>query len=143
MIKKTITYTDYNGLERTEDHYFNLSKTEIVEMENGVSGGFTAKMNRIIAAQDVPAIMKVFKDLILKSYGQKSDDGRRFIKSDTLSEEFSQTEAFSQLYIELATDADAGAKFVNGLLPADLAKEVAKAQANEKQNPMLANTTNK
>ena len=142
MIKKTITFTDYNGLERTEDHYFNLSKTEIVEMENGVSGGFTAKMRRIIAAQDTPTIMAIFKDLILKSYGQKSDDGRRFIKSETLSEEFSQTEAFSQLYIELATDADTGAKFINGLLPADLAKEVAKAQANGLSDPMLANITN-
>lgn len=125
MLKKTFTYTDYNGNERTEDHYFNLSRAEIMEMELGVSGGFTTMVHRIIAAQDSPTLVKIFKDLILKAYGVKSDDGKRFIKSPELSEEFAQTEAYSQLFMELATNSDKAAEFVNGIVPGDLAKQVA------------------
>ena len=122
MLKKTITYTDYNGNERTEDFYFNLSKAEIMEMEMSTAGGLTEMIQKIVAAQDAPAIMKVFKELILKAYGEKSPDGKRFIKSDEISTAFSQTEAYSQLFMELATDADAAAKFVNGIIPVDLGK---------------------
>lgn len=117
MLKKTFTYTDYNGVERTEDHYFNLSKAELMEMELSTTGGLAEMINKIVAAQDAPAIVKVFKDLVLKAYGQKSADGRRFIKSKELADEFSQTEAYSQLFMELATDADAASKFVNGIVP--------------------------
>lgn len=127
MLKKTITYGDYNGVERTEDFYFNLSKAEIMEMEMSISGGLTEMINRIVAAQDAPAIIKIFKDLILKAYGEKSADGKRFIKSEELSTAFSQTEAYSILFMELASDADAGAKFVNGIIPADAAKQLAEA----------------
>lgn len=119
MLKKSITYTDYNGLERTEDFYFNLSKAEIMEMEMSKAGGFAESINRIVAAQDAPSIIKIFKDLILKAYGVKSDDGKRFVKSEELSVAFSQTEAYSKLFMELATDADAAAVFVNGIVPAD------------------------
>lgn len=126
MLKETITYTDYNGTERTEDHYFNLSKAEITEMEMSVSGGFAEMIQKIIAAQDTPAIIKIFKDLILKSYGEKSPDGKRFIKNHELSEAFSQTEAYSELFMKLATDADAAARFINGVIPSDLAKNVEK-----------------
>lgn len=122
MLKKTITYTDYNGVERTEDHYFNLSKAEIMEMEMGTTGGLAEMIKKIVAAQDAPAIIKIFKDLVLKAYGEKSADGRRFIKSQELSEAFSQTEAYSQLFMELATDAEKGAEFVNGIVPADMSK---------------------
>lgn len=117
MLKKTFTYTDYNGVERTEDHYFNLSKAELMEMELSTTGGLAEMINKIVAAQDAPAIVKIFKDLVLKAYGQKSADGRRFIKSAELSDEFSQTEAYSQLFMELATNADAAAAFVNGIVP--------------------------
>lgn len=117
MLKKTITYTDYNGSERTEDFYFNLTKAEIMEMEMSTTGGLTEMINRIVAAQDAPAIINVFKKLVLKAYGEKSPDGKRFIKSDEISTAFSQTEAYSQLFMELATDADAAAKFVNGIVP--------------------------
>ena len=120
MIKKTITYTDYNNIERTEDFYFNLTKAEIMEMEMSTSGGMAEMIQRIVASQDAPAIMKIFKDLLLKAYGQKSPDGKRFIKNDDLREEFAQTEAYSQLFMELATDADAAAKFINGIVPADM-----------------------
>lgn len=125
MIKKSITYTDFNGVERTEDFYFNLTKAEILEMEMGTTGGLTEMITNIVAAQDQPAIIKIFKDLVLRSYGKKSPDGRRFMKSDEIRDDFAQTEAYSQLFMELATDADAAAKFVNGIVPADVAKQAA------------------
>lgn len=123
MVKKTITYVDYNDNERTEDFYFNLSKAELMEMELSISGGLTEKIQGIIAAQDTPAIIKIFKELILKAYGQKSPDGKRFIKSQEIQDEFSQTEAYSQLFMLLATDEKEAADFVNGIIPQDLPKE--------------------
>ena len=117
MLKKTITYTDYNDEERKEDFYFNLSKAEIMEMEMGTTGGLTELIKKVMATKDVPSIMKIFKDLILKAYGEKSADGKRFIKSEELSKEFSQTEAYSNLFMELATDAEKAAEFVNGITP--------------------------
>ena len=125
MLKKTITYHDYNGVEYTQDFYFNLSKAEIMEMELGTTGGLAEMIQKIVAAQDAPSIIKVFKDLILKSYGEKSADGKRFIKSDEISTAFSQTEAYSELFMELATNAEAAAAFVNAIVPAEMAKEAA------------------
>lgn len=133
MLKKNIKYTDYNGVERSEDFYFNLSKAEIVEMELGTTGGFSDMIQRIIDTKDIPQIVKMFKDLVLKAYGVKSDDGKRFIKIDDngvpLSRAFSQTEAYSVLYMELATDEDAAAKFVNGIMPADMVTDEVQAKA--------------
>ena len=126
MLKKTIKYTDYNGVERTEDFYFNLNKAEIMEMQLTTVGGLDAYLKKIISAQDMPTLMRIFKDLVLKSYGVKSDDGRRFIKNEKLREEFEQTEAYSILYMELSTDAEAAAAFVNGIIPADVAKQLPK-----------------
>ena len=131
MLKKTFIYSDYNGVERTEDHYFNLTKAELMEMELSTAGGLAEMINRIVAAQDAPAIVKTFKELILKAYGQKSADGRRFIKSKELSDEFSQTEAYSQLFMELATDVDAASKFVNGIIPVIDNKSSIPAPANK------------
>lgn len=125
MIKKTIAYTDYNGVERKEDFYFNLTKAEIMEMEMSTKGGLAEMIQRIVAAQDQPAIIKIFKDLITKAYGVKSPDGKRFIKNDEVLDDFIQTEAFSQLFMELATNADEAAAFVNGIVPADMAKQIA------------------
>ena len=123
MLKKTITYPDYNGVERTEDFYFNLSKAEVLELEMGTTGGLAEMLTRIVAAQDAPSIIKIFKDLVLKAYGEKSADGKRFIKSEELATAFSQTEAYSQLFIELATNAKAAADFVNGIIPADMKQD--------------------
>lgn len=125
MIKKTITYTDFNGNERTEDQYFNLSKAEITKMELSIKGGLAEMIKRIVDAQDTPAIIEVFEDLIKRSYGVKTPDGRGFVKRAEDLEAFMATEAYSQLFMELATDADAAAKFVNGIIPADMASQMA------------------
>lgn len=117
MLKKTITYTDYNGTERTEDFYFNLSKAEVADLEMGVEGGLSTMIEKIVAAKDTPAILAIFKKLVLQAYGEKSVDGKRFIKSEEISTAFSQTEAYSDLYMELATNADEAAKFFNGIIP--------------------------
>ena len=130
MLKKPITYTDYNGVERTEDFYFNLSKAELMEMELGVTGGMTEMLNKIIAAKDAPSLMKTFKEMIMKAYGVKSDDGKRIIKSEELSIAFTQTEAYSVLFMELITDDKAAADFVNGIIPNEIQAEVAAQAAN-------------
>ncbi|MCD8119756.1 MAG: hypothetical protein LUE29_09825 [Lachnospiraceae bacterium] len=127
MLRKTITYKDYNGAERTEDFYFNLSQAETMEMEMSQAGGLTEMIQKIVNAKDIPAIIKVFKDLLLKAYGEKSPDGKRFIKSEEISTAFSQTEAYSQLFMELATDPDAASAFVNGIIPQAPAAKVVNA----------------
>ena len=125
MLKKIITYTDYNGVERTEPFYFNLSKAELMEMELGVTGGMTEMLDKIIAAKDAPSLMKTFKEMIMKAYGIKSDDGKRLIKSEELSIAFTQTEAYSVLFMELITDDKAAADFVNGIIPNEIKDKVA------------------
>lgn len=130
MLKKIITYTDYNGVERTEPFYFNLSKAELMEMELGVTGGMTEMLNKIIAAKDAPSLMKTFKEMIMKAYGVKSDDGKRLIKSEELSIAFTQTEAYTVLFMELITDDKAAADFVNGIIPNEIQADVAAQAAN-------------
>lgn len=121
MLKKLITYVDYDGRERKENFYFYLNKAELMEMELGVDGGMQQMIQLIIDKQDIPKIMDAFKRIILKAYGEKSPDGRRFIKSKELSEAFSQTEAYSNLYMELVTDANAAAAFINSIVPEEVA----------------------
>lgn len=133
MLKKTMTYTDYSGNERTEDFYFNLSKAELLEMELSESGGFEEMIKRIVASQDTAKITAIFKEIILKSVGVKSPDGKRFIKSPEIREEFMQTEAYSDLFVELISDADNAAAFVKGIVPAELS-EAAKEQLAQKAN---------
>lgn len=123
MLKKTITYKDYNGVERTEDFYFNLNKAEITEMQLSTNGGLAAMIDRVIAAQDTKTIIQVFKDLVLKAYGVKSLDGRRFEKSEQLRAEFEQTQAYSDIFMELAFDAAKASEFVNGIIPQDIERE--------------------
>lgn len=118
MIKKTLTYTDYDGVERTEDYYFNLTEAELVEMELSIDGGMQKKIEKIMNSKDMRQIIEVFKDLILRSYGEKSDDGKRFIKNKEITEAFTQTEAYSMLFMKLATDEKEASDFVNGILPA-------------------------
>lgn len=135
MLAKAITYTDYNGVKRTETFHFHLTKAELMEMELGTTGGMAEMMQRIVEAQDGPAIVKIFKDVILKAYGVKSPDGKQFMKKDPVTGvdyalAFSQTEAYSELFMELSTNAEAGAAFVNGIMPADIAEEAAKQAPN-------------
>mgnify|MGYP003397405628 FL=1 len=120
MLKKTIKYTDYDGNEREEDFYFNLNKAEVTEMELSKQGGLSEYIKRIVAAQDAPSLVELFKELICKSYGEKSLDGKRFVKSKELTEEFTQTEAYAELFVELASNAEEAAKFVNGIMPKNM-----------------------
>lgn len=128
MLKKPVKYVDYNGQEREEDCFFNLTRAEVTEMELGVDGGLTEMIQKIVKEKNGPAIVKIFKDLILKAYGIKSPDGRRFIKSKEISEEFQQTEAYSIIFMELATDEKAAEAFINGLVDGiDVSQEAKKA----------------
>ena len=120
MLKKTIKYTDYNGETREEDFYFNLNKAEVTELELSKQGGLSEYIKRIVAAQDAPSLVELFKELICKSYGEKSLDGKRFVKSKELTEEFTQTEAYAELFVELASNAEEATKFVNGIMPKNM-----------------------
>lgn len=117
MLKKTITYTDFDGNNRTEDFYFNLTKAEVTEMEMSTDGGMAKLLKKIVDEQDSKKIIEHFKTLILNSYGEKSLDGKRFVKSNELRDSFVQSEAYSELFMELATNAEAASAFVNGILP--------------------------
>ncbi len=117
MIMKEITYKDYNGVERTEKFYFNLTEAEVTELELSAEGGFVEMINRIVAAQNGRQIIDTFKEVIRKSYGEKSPDGRRFIKNQEVWDKFAQTEAYSKLFMELAMNHDAASEFINGITP--------------------------
>lgn len=117
MLKKTITYTDLNGVERTEDFYFNLSRPEVVKMQGSVKGGYDVQLKGIGNEKNGKAIMEFFEDLIRRSYGEKSEDGRRFMKSDEISRDFMETPAYEALFDEMVTDDKAAAEFVNAVMP--------------------------
>lgn len=121
MIKETITYVDYNGVERTEDFYFHLTKADVTKMELGVKGGLSELIKRVIAADDTPTVISIFEDLIKRSYGVKTPDGRGFLRRPEDLEMFMATEAYSILFMKLSTDAKAASRFVNGVVPPDLA----------------------
>lgn len=117
MLKKTIEYEDFDGNMRSEDHYFNLTQAEITEMELSLNGGLSQLLEKIIRENDQRQIIEYFKKIVLMAYGQKSLDGRQFIKNDKIREEFASTAAYSEIFMELATDDDAAAAFVNGIMP--------------------------
>lgn len=124
MLKKTITYTDFDGNVRTEDHYFNLTKTEAIELEVSEKGGFSETIKNIVAEQDNKMLLHYFREFIKKAYGEKSEDGRRFIKSEQLSLEFTQTSAFDELIMEFFERPDYAAEFLVSLFPKDLADKI-------------------
>lgn len=117
MLKKTVTYDDFNGVQRTEDFYFNLTEAECLELEMGTEGGLVEMINKIVASKDAPAILAIFKKMVLLAYGEKSLDGRRFKKSDEIKEAFAQTPAYSIIFMELAMDDVKAAEFINGIIP--------------------------
>lgn len=136
MLKKTITYTDYNGESVTEDFYFNLSKAELLELNVSKKGGYQKWADNIMRAKDEQTLYREIKRIILSAYGIKSDDGRRFIKSKDIRDDFEQTEAFSELLMELATNAEAASNFMKGVLPPDVLAQ-AEAQQNKMNHPAL------
>ena len=135
MLTREASYTDYNGVNRKEILYFNLEPAELMEMELGTTGGLTQMINRVIAAQDNATLVRIFKELILKAYGEKSDDGKRLVKSEAISTAFSQTRAYSDLFMELVTDAEKAAACVNGIVPEEIAEKAKEQQ--EQTVPML------
>lgn len=132
MLKKTYTYTDWNGKERTEDFYFHLSKSKLSEMDLK-KGGYAEWVKEIIAAKDNETLVETFKKTILASYGEIAPDGRRFIQSNELSEAFSQTPAYDMLFMELISSADAAAKFFNSIVPEDVKKAAEAEKAKKEQ----------
>lgn len=117
MYKKTITYEDYNNVTRTEDFYFNLTQAELAEMEFGTSGGLADMLTQISKSMDQPSIIAMFKKIILAAYGVKSPDGKYFRKTEEIRNDFMSTEAYSILFMELASDSDSASEFINGVIP--------------------------
>lgn len=133
MLKKTIKYMDFNGQPQSEDYYFNFTKAELVEMGLSENGGLDAFIEKVINERDQKEIIRLFKDIVLKAYGEKSTDGKYFVKNDAVRERFSQTEAYSELFMELAFDSKAASDFINALIPNDLAETIqAKVDRNAK-----------
>ena len=129
MLKKTINYTDYDGNKKTTEQYFNLNKAELLKLEMSVKGGYTAYVKRIIEAEDQPTIVEIFEDLIRRSYGVKTLDGG-FTKRKEDYDAFVSTEAYSELFMELASNSEAAAEFINGIIPADLATQLHESDKN-------------
>jgi hypothetical protein len=139
MLKRDITYEDFDGEKVTETFYFNLTRSEIIELEVDHKGGLQEALQRIIRTQNNKELIAEFKKIVLLAYGIKSEDGKRFIKNDTLREEFSQTAAYDSLFMELATSDDAAAIFIKGVIPKDFAKEIEKIP--DKPGPPALPTT--
>lgn len=139
MLAKKIKYTDYNGVEREEVFYFNITKAELMTQNLMTPGGLETKLKRIINSKDVPELTKYIQDIIKDSYGVKSDDGVRFIKSKELSEMFMQTGAYSVLFMEMVTDNKKASDFVNGILPKDLVEQAEKMEKQGAVTPTLLN----
>jgi hypothetical protein len=141
MLKKTIKYENFLGIEVEEDFYFNYTLAEIASMKLREAGGIEAKLQKIVNTKDQPKLFELFTDLILNAYGEISPDGKRFIKSKELSEAFSQTEAFSQLFMELLGDEKAAADFVTACMPASIQAEMIKQakQTTRKTTKKLTN----
>lgn len=139
MLKKTITYTDYNGLERTEDFRFNLTKTELMKWNLKTPGGLAARLERISQKYDVPEITKFLEETIDYAYGIVSDDGVRFIKDENLSKMFRQTDAYDQLFVDLLSDEKKLTAFINGLLPQELVNEANALNGNNNKPSLLPN----
>lgn len=130
MLKRTIKYTDYNGNERNEEFFFHMSEAELAEMQLSVNGGMESLIRQIINTRDTARLIRIFKDLVLNAYGEKSLDGRLFQKSPELSKAFSETPAYSILFMELATDAEKAAEFLNGIVPDKLKQQVMEGMKN-------------
>ena len=124
MLKKTVTYTDYNGVERTEAFYFHYNEAEILDMEMSTEGGFAERIQKIIDAKDQVSLMQVIKKFVIDAYGVKSEDGKRFIKNDTVRTEFLESPAYSQIWMELVMDDEIAADFINNVIPSGIKEKL-------------------
>lgn len=131
MYTITKTYIDWNGMERTEDFRFNFTKAELMEMQYEQEGGMREYLQRIIDSKNQKEIMRLFKELVLNAYGEKSDDGKHFLKSETIREKFAATPVYSEIFMELSTDAEAASAFVNGIMPADIDRSAFNAKPGQ------------
>ena len=134
MIKKTVTYTDYNGEKRTETFYFHYSEAEILDMEMSEEGSFAERIQRIIDAKDKTALMKLVKKFVIDAYGVKSEDGKRFMKNDDVKAAFLECPAYSDIFMDMVTDDELAAEFVNGVIPSSMEDRVAKLSINKADN---------
>lgn len=143
MLEKKIEYTDFNGTKRDELFYFNLTEAELAELELSENGGYTEWVKHIVNAGDSKTLAKIFKDIILKSYGERTPDGKMFVKVDkdgyNLCNNFVQTAAYSVLYMELVSDAKKASEFMNGIVPQELLKKAQEQQKiqDQSQHPAL------
>ena len=134
MYSRKVKYEDYDGNPREVECFFNLNKAELLELQMSWDGGLEKVLEKIVAEHDQKRMIEMFKMIMLKSYGQKSLDGNRFIKSQQLTEEFTQTEAYSELFMLFATDADVASEFINGIIPKSLIEETKKLEAENNDN---------
>jgi len=135
LLKKTITYTNFDGNEVTETHYFHLSKADLIKMEVSRKGGLQAYLEEVVRSQDGKQIIETFEMLIRESYGMRTEDGR-FFKNPADANAFMSGEAYSELFMSLVTNADAAAEFVNGIIPSGLEQEAAKIAATAPEEPV-------
>ena len=133
MLKKTIKYEDFDGTIREEDFYFNLTKAELTEWQLSQEGGLDSMLERIVKEKKVPEIIKYLKEFILKAYGEKTEDGKRFMKSDDISHAFYCSAAYNELFMEVVASPESAMAFINGLLPEDVRKQIAEQQKNAAQ----------
>lgn len=136
MLKKTITYTDYDGMERTEDFWFNLSKTELTKLDAELPGGVLGVLRKIIDKKDRKALVDFIETLILRSYGEKTLDGKRFVKTPEMAEEFMQTPAYDELFMNILSDTDSQTSFINGVIPQSMAKEIEQTDKKQVENAL-------
>nr|DAM62921.1 MAG TPA: hypothetical protein [Caudoviricetes sp.] len=136
MLKKTITYTDYDGMERTEDFWFNLSKTELTKLDAELPGGVLGVLRKIIDKKDRKALVDFIETLILRSYGEKTLDGKRFVKNPDMAEEFMQTPAYDELFMSILSDTDSQTNFINGVIPQSMAKEIEQTDKKQVENAL-------
>jgi len=136
MLKKTITYTDYDGMERTEDFWFNLSKTELTKLDAELPGGVLGVLRKIIDKKDRKALVDFIETLILRSYGEKTLDGKRFVKTPEMAEEFMQTPAYDELFMSILSDTDSQTSFINGVIPQSMAKEIEQTDKKQVENAL-------
>lgn len=138
MLQKTITYEDFNGEERSETFYFNLTKTELAKLEYSHGGGLTEWIKRAVEKRDGKTILETFEEIVKATYGVKSPDGKTFMKSDAIFEEFKSTNAYDQLYMELVTDGEKAAEFITQCMPKELREEAVKAMKKQQKNDASA-----